>query len=264
VNQSSANKPLASLRPAASVMLFRDADNGPEVLLLERPAQASFGGSWVFPGGGLEHDDSDELYDGLGAQCTETIAQQKLGLQSDALCWFIAAIREVFEETGIVLSECRIDDVEAGTQRNTRFHELCTTIGWQPAAAQLHYVSYWIAPEWVSPRYATRFFAAAMPVEQQCMPDGLECLNYRWLRPEDALVRKDELALTRPTLENLKSVSGYGSTGQLLDELARRTVPSVPVIWPHKVDGEVLLDASPEQLRNLKVSLPTNKSGGDS
>jgi len=244
-------------------MLFRDSDTGPEVLLVERPSHVSFGGSWVFPGGGVESADCDEYFDGLSQACIETAASQRLGIDSNALCWLIAAVREVFEETGIVLSENKLSaavEPESNSNQPALFLDQCRESNWIPSVGRLHYLSFWIAPEWVSPRYATRFFATALPEGQVCRPDGIECLNHKWLKPEEAIEQSSELQLPRPTIENLRSVCGHRKVKELLEALASRPVPLVPVLWPHKVDGELLLDAKPEQLRNLKIMPPGDPS----
>src|SRR5437764_11650565 len=120
-------------RVAASVIVLRDSDNGPEVLLVQRnPAARFMGGAWVFPGGAV-HDEDDEPA--------------------------AAGVRELEEEAGIV-----VDD-----------------------PARLVPWSRWITPAGVKIRYDTWFYVTGAPNGAEGRCDGEECVDLRWLRPEEAL-----------------------------------------------------------------------------
>ncbi|MGB0147408.1 MAG: NUDIX hydrolase, partial [Ilumatobacteraceae bacterium] len=100
------------VRPAATVMLVRDGDEGPEVFMLRRTLSAAFaGGQYVFPGGkvdGTDHaDELEAICDGLD----DAEASARLGVESGGLAWLVAAIRESFEEAGVLLAR-RADETE--------------------------------------------------------------------------------------------------------------------------------------------------------
>jgi len=256
-----------SIRPAASMLLFRDSDTGPEVLLLQRPEHVSFGGAWVFPGGALDSADADP---GLVCHCDidAAAASGLLALPDDGLRWLIAAVRELFEEAGILLAQYSGDHAgdhaadhevarRALLRNDTDFISCCSSGDWQLALSEMRFVSYWVAPDWVSPRYATRFFAARLPAGQHCQPDGVEALDYRWIRPEVAIDEAQALRLPRPTLDNLHVFCGFADVAELLNSLAANRAEQQPVVWPRRVDGELIMDADPDELRNLQINWPS-------
>jgi len=245
-------------------MLFRDSASVPELLLLRRPEHVSFGGAWVFPGGGVEADDRHTGFAELCGADPEQRARQRLSADADGLCWWIAAVRELFEETGIALFRHASPGAELNDARHAllagdvSFSDLSMANNWTFNLERLNYHSYWVAPDWVSPRYATRFFVARLPEGQDCQTDGEESLEHRWLQPDEALAGQDALKLPRPTAENIASVACY----KTMDELLQGTADGqpAPVMWPRQVDGELVLEADLAQLKNLSVRLPGTKS----
>jgi 8-oxo-dGTP pyrophosphatase MutT (NUDIX family) len=166
-------------KPAATVMLLRDADTdeGIEVFMLRRTKAAAFaGGMYVFPGGKVEEADGDGD-DGYA----------------------IAAIRECYEEAGVLLAtdaggRMVADGHPALSYRQAVYdgtidlRQLCAQHGLTPALDRLVWISHWITPVGEAPRrFDTRFFVAAAPPDQSSHHDDNETIASAWVRP-DALV----------------------------------------------------------------------------
>lgn len=108
--------------------------------------------------------------------------------------------------------------------------------------------SRWITPEEVKVRFDTWFFAAEAPAGAEARPDGGECVDARWLRPQDALgeYERGNLMLVFPTIKHLEQLAGAGSVAELLDSARGRTVePVMPRIVPRGDRAEVLLPGEP-------------------
>jgi 8-oxo-dGTP pyrophosphatase MutT (NUDIX family) len=162
-------------RVAASVIVLRDSDAGPEVLLVQRnPAARFMGGAWVFPGGAVHAQDADAA--GTGA-------------------------RELEEEAGLT-----IDDPGA-------------LVPW----------SRWITPAQVKIRFDTWFFVARAPEGAEAACDGEECVDARWLRPQDALDagRGGDLQLVFPTIRHLQELAMLESVDHALEIASRRRIQPI-------------------------------------
>jgi 8-oxo-dGTP pyrophosphatase MutT (NUDIX family) len=182
-------------RVAASVIVMRDSDAGPEVLLVQRnPAARFMGGAWVFPGGAVHDADGDAARTGL---------------------------RELEEEAGLVIGD----------------------------AGELVAWSRWITPAQVKIRFDTWFYVARAPDGAEPKCDGQECVDLRWLRPQDALdaYGRDELLLVFPTIRHLQELSMYESVGKVLDTgRQRRIEPIEPrVVLDQGGVARVLLPGEP-------------------
>ncbi|MEM9714441.1 MAG: hypothetical protein AAGA17_19620, partial [Actinomycetota bacterium] len=169
------------VRDAATVMLVRDGDDGLEVFMLRRNLDSAFvAGAYVFPGGAVDPEDADDpLLDELCVGRTDPDASRSLGVERGGLAYWVAAIRESFEEAGVLLAhtpggefvsfaesdvEERFADhrvaVDAG---RVRLAEVCRAEGLTLAVAELHYFSHWITPKGPPRRYDTRFFVCRAP-----------------------------------------------------------------------------------------------------
>jgi|GEM_PF-2171269 len=229
--------------------------------MLERPTTMSFGGSWVFPGGCLEDQDKSALLSANTTGLSDIEAGSQLQLANHAKSWWLAAVRELFEETGILLSSNAIDAdvVSAGREAllagDIRFPELVQRCGWSFDLASIHYQSFWIAPDWVAPRYATRFFVAALPEAQSTLSKSAEALDLQWFQPAQALQQQARLKLPRPTAENLKLLLEFDSVESALNAIAVRDKPATPAVWPNKVNGAISLRQVPQSLEGLNIHL---------
>lgn len=250
------------LRPAATVMLIRDHPiDGLEVFMLQRTLKAAFAsGMYVFPGGRV--DDVDDGRD-LEAICdgrTDEEASALLGLERGGLAYWVAAIRESFEEAGVLLARrshekdpLRFDDTESQTRfgaarqgvndGSLRFVDLCLRENLRLTTDSIHYVSHWITPVGEARRFDTRFFVAPAPAFQEPLHDDGETIDSLWVTPSEALARHREgkLAMIPPTISNLEFLLKHDTVNSALDAARRVGVP--PSITPRlrtDKDGKVI------------------------
>ncbi|MFO7689723.1 MAG: NUDIX hydrolase [Cryobacterium sp.] len=183
-----------ALGVAATVVLLRDAVYGPEVLLLERPRhRGSFAGAWVFPGGAVDPQDRLAVA-GEGA----STGGEEPGVRR-------AAVREVWEETGLRLSECALVSS-----------------------------SCWVPPAGIPKRMRTWFFLARDPGGTLALAAD-ECIDAEWMRPSAALQRHATgvFTLVSPTWVTLHGLVGHGSVDQIL--AAQRAQP--PRLFTSRMGG---------------------------
>ena len=187
-------------RPASSLVLLRDAPEGLQVLLLERPREDNvLSGAHVFPGGKLDADDSHEAslrrFDAELSSLHARLAEPELDIiESSAL--FMAAVREAFEESGLLLVP-GADETLAARARAMRhegraFSEILQVLDLRLDAQAMHPWSRWVTPKTSSMmrrRFDTRFFVARLPAGQRISTDAREVVSAKWLAPRDALVR---------------------------------------------------------------------------
>lgn len=201
------------VKPAATVMLIRDHDvGGIEVFMMRRTTKAAFaGGMYVFPGGAVDSEDSS---------------------------YEIAAIRECFEEAGVLLarnqngSYLRFDDPSLAERFNLYRHDVhegrrsMTSVlreeGLAPSTDELHWVSHWVTPFGEIRRFDTRFFVTATPEEQEPLHDDKELVDSLWVTPTAALSRskKGELLMLPPTTVNLQFLADHDSVASVLRSAA--------------------------------------------
>jgi 8-oxo-dGTP pyrophosphatase MutT (NUDIX family) len=248
--------------PAATVTLVRDARNGLEVLLLQRSFSAGFmPGVHVFPGGGLDPGDEspEALERSTGPGDAE--ANRLLGIERGGLAYWIAAIREAFEEVGIFLAYGPgggIVDLGGKTAERYRSHrraldqgrsglgEVARAEGLRLATDRLVYFSHWITPVGAPRRYDTRFFLAIAPPEQIAEHDNREAIAHAWMSPGEALecYGRGEIKLRTPTLKTLERFAGFSRAEALV--AAFRAQTEIPALLPRvSKDGRNLLPGDP-------------------
>lgn len=206
------------VRPAATVMLVRDAadgDPGVEVFMLRRTANAVFGaGMYVFPGGRVDViDGADEIApfcDGLD----DATASEQLGIDHGGLAYWVAAVRECFEEAGVLLAvprnggalDLRPQDRHEVHDSSLLLVELCRRDDLLLDLSTTHYVDHWITPVGEQRRFDTRFFISEMPADQEPAHDDQETVDSLWVRPSDALRMQADgvLMMMPPTVVNLR------------------------------------------------------------
>jgi 8-oxo-dGTP pyrophosphatase MutT (NUDIX family) len=239
-------------RPAATVVLLRDpaasgSRPGPEAYLLRRVATMAFAaGMFVFPGGSVDPRD-EELPDASWAgpppsqwagplSCDEPLARS-------LVC---AAVRETFEESGVLLAGPTADEVVADTSgedweidrlalldRSLSLAELLQRRGLMLRADLLRAWAHWVTPEFEPRRYDTRFFVAAMPGEQRTREVGGESDRVTWMRPAAALEAHaaGTLDMLPPTIVTLAELAAYPSIAAVLEAGTARDVrPVLPKI----------------------------------
>jgi 8-oxo-dGTP pyrophosphatase MutT (NUDIX family) len=200
-------------RPSATVLLVRDA-NPWELLLVHRPGGADFApGAYVFPGGTVHEDDrswDDEIRG--------------------------AAVREVFEEVGILLARGAADAhcvrVREMIEGGSTFSQALRELGLEPSLDELVLFARWITPARLRRRYDTRFFLARAPEDQAVRPQDSEVTDWLWTSPASALDSPD-ITLVYATRAILESVAAARDVSGLLSR-ARR-LGEVPVVEPRIV-----------------------------
>lgn len=237
--------------PAATVLLVRDARDGVETFMVERSGFGMFGGLHVFPGGKVDPADRAPDWEPLAQGLDDASASATLGVDEGGLGYWVACIRECFEEAGVLLA-ARADGELLPLEKQTRrerfaawrerlnagtaevFHAMCHEERLTLATDHLAFVSHWITPVGQPKRFDTRFFVARTPAAQEALHDGFEAVESHWIRPEVALDRyaRGELNLISPTFKNLEAIAGYDSTERLLE--AKRAVDpaTIPTILP--------------------------------
>lgn len=215
----------SSIRPAASVLVLRDGPRGVQVLLMRRPERDNDfrSGACVFPGGVLDAADASAHPWCQGLD--DATASRRLGLPSGGLDYFVAALRECFEEVGL-LFVCRPDGhapdlaphAESLREWRGRLHrgqatlaQLCEAFDWRLDLREMAYFSHWLTPVLRPKRFDTRFFVRLAPAEQQAMPDFGEALELMWLTPDEALEPQRALKLLAVTQRTLADMRGFAS-----------------------------------------------------
>lgn len=236
-------------RPAATIVVVRDAPAGLEVLLSRRSeSRDHLSGAWVFPGGVV--DARDRAAHPYCSGLDDAAASALLNLPEGGLDYFVAAVRECFEEAGLLFAAddqgrlVTLDD-SAGERlgawrgrlhrREATLVDFCRDNGLKFAVDRLAYYSHWLTPPGRLKRFDTRFFVAAAPPAQTEAHDGTEILEHAWLRPADALARAVELKLLTPTQKTLEELVHYTDVASLLawaGEARER-----PVITPRMATG---------------------------
>jgi 8-oxo-dGTP pyrophosphatase MutT (NUDIX family) len=242
----SVKRPPVTPSPAATLVLLRDRPGGGvEVLLMQRHHNSKFAaGDYAFPGGKLEPGDTPPDAAAWCAGLDVAEAARVLGLShapDSALAYWVGAIRETFEEVGLLLArdpeggEARIDAPRFIAHRracvadNRAFWTMVREERLTLATDRLVYFAHWITPEDQPYRFDTRFFAAPAPVTQEALHDDREAIDLRWLAPEDApgAMERGEVSLRRPTAMNLALFAGATSAREALAGLAGRPVRTV-------------------------------------
>ena len=230
--------------PAATVILLRDGPAGPEVLLLERHAGSGvLPDMYVFPGGRVEEADRG-LLEHTGSLLPD---DPDLALPTVDPVWAAgylgAAIRETFEEAGILLARARksgeaIDpgqalllgrlrlDLQSG---RLHFGDLLLEHDLALDARALAVHGHWITPEVVKRRFDTVFFSALAPAGQMATHDGVESSSHLWIRPEEALAQAaaGTRSIVFPTLCNLETLCGFERARDVWESSRARPVVTV-------------------------------------
>jgi 8-oxo-dGTP pyrophosphatase MutT (NUDIX family) len=237
-----------TLPDASTVILLRDRTCGPyEIFLMRRRrSQAFMGGAHVFPGGRLDDADADpelaSCVGGFRATDAKRLIQETDLPEPTALGLFIAAIRETFEEAGVLLArDARGSAVDlSAPETAARFaayrlelhegrlalSELVRREGLLLAPDLLVPYSHWITPESEPRRFDTRFFLARLPEGQVPVHDRMELTESRWMTPAAALEEHAarRIVLMPPTLMTIEDLLTFSDTGQLFDAARSRRI----------------------------------------
>ncbi len=250
--------------PAASVVLLRQREPiGFELYMLSRPMSSRFaGGALVFPGGAVEPSDSLPsvlaLCSGLSPEGAHRVFVERGSRPprsgTAAIAFWVAAIRELFEEVGVLLatdSSGRIVSMDRPETRErydryramlqagqTTIEEFCRAEGLCLACDRLVYFSHWITPPGLWPkRYDTRFFLARLPEGQAPAVSGDELAGGIWLHPSQALegMATGQFQIVFPTEKHLRRFLAFSTLGELLAFAETKAAPTVlPQVREHE------------------------------
>jgi 8-oxo-dGTP pyrophosphatase MutT (NUDIX family) len=220
-------------------MLLRDTEAGVEVFMMRRTLNAAFvGGFYVFPGGAVDAADRVAEVEGSCIGLTDVDASEQLGIASGGLAFWVAAVRECFEEAGVLLAagpdgvlvdfaddaiEARFEGYRSAVHSGERrLIDVCADEGLRLAVGDIEYVSHWITPPGEPRRFDTRFFVAHAPVGQRPLHDDNETIASLWVRPLDALERQKtgELQMILPTITHLEYLAAFNTADEAMADAA--------------------------------------------
>jgi 8-oxo-dGTP pyrophosphatase MutT (NUDIX family) len=248
-------------RAAATIVLLRDGAEDMEILLMRRSRKAGFApGAYVFPGGRVDTSDALPSVVSLLDDLDPDTARQRLEHNGEppAIAYYLAALREAFEETGIMVGlredgsapptaaeDPDVDEIrDALMGDRIGFHEAIERLGCRIAGDAIEYIAHWITPEPEPRRYDTRFFAAKVRAGATAIIDPREMTDALWLSPGDALARLDrgELPMVFPTIKTIEALSRYDSADEALEgygaEPVRTILPTL-VVTPTGIGLEI-------------------------
>ena len=250
-----------AIRPAATVMLIDDRPDL-QVFMMKRHANTVFaGGMWVFPGGAVDHQDEASYFDGIVTHRSDAQASALMELTSGGLAYYMAAIRETFEEAGVLLALHRDDETllqidddafdrfkHYRDQLNAGKLDLKTILeleSLQADVGQMHYIARWITPHGSPRRFDARFFIAQIPSNQIPEHDDGELVNSVWLPPAEILERagKEEMILMSPTLRMIKSLAQFESAAEVIRSAAAN--PTDQIARVHQKTGIIIMPGEP-------------------
>ena len=232
-------------RRASTVMLVRDGGRGPEVFMLRRVAGMAFAANMmVFPGGGVDPRDGEPHLPWAGPSPAEWAA--KLGCSdAEAQMYVAAAIREVFEECGVLLasatSDGRLADVSGPQWRQIRdglvnrelsLHQVLDDAGLLLRADLIHVKAHWLTPEFEPRRFDTWFFAAVMPEHQEADGETSEADHSAWFVPDDLLEQyaAGTALMLPPTVVCVEEIRGAASAEEFVAH-----ADDLPLVMPEIV-----------------------------
>ena len=231
--------------PSATLLLVRDTADGLEVFMVKRNTTIDFmPGAMVFPGGKVDPADSDPALTASWRHAD--------GRFPEAVTARVAAIRESFEECGILLARERGSDAlldETRTRSIDAKHRAALCRGERNLAAIVAeedlelagdlpaHFAHWITPEMMPRRFDTHFFLVEAPAGQSAVHDGDESVDSAWITPQQAIAEEaaERLSIIFPTLMQLRKLARHASVA---DALAASRAEPVVTVLPHIEEGE--------------------------
>ena len=257
-------------KKAATVILLRDKKpEGFEVFLLKRHEKSSFmGGNFVYPGGRVDQNDGTleicSFSKGMTFDKAQTILRGTSS-REESFAYWIAAIRELFEEAGVLLAydqkgnlfqkgnrdeqEKFLNYRELLQKRKISICEMAQNEKLLFALDELYYYAHWITPEARSERFDTRFFLAQYPFGQEASHDQKETTAGIWITPRKALEEnlKGEVMLSPPTLKTLEDLSRFKSIDEVFCSLKGKEIqPILPILTKISDNPLIIFPWDPE------------------
>jgi glyoxylase-like metal-dependent hydrolase (beta-lactamase superfamily II)/8-oxo-dGTP pyrophosphatase MutT (NUDIX family) len=237
-------------RPAATLILLRDGASGPEVLMLQRTQSAAFlGGAYVFPGGSLDESDADP----------RILKRVRGEAKVPPAPYWVAAVRECFEEAGVLLGVEAKRAESLMHYRKRPFVELLENEDLQIPAHAMAYYGHWITAPGRPRRFDTRFFLAVAPEGQAGSHDAAETVHDLWITPREALERgaRKEIELVDATRNALRDLQSFSTAREAFDAVRARPEPEVNrACWAQGKDGAKLFRRGDPQYFEIHWSDP--------
>lgn len=276
----------ATPKKATTVILLRECDpEGLEVFLLKRHEKSSFmGGNFVYPGGRVDREDGSLELCSYSRGTTFEDAHRMLGRTlspEESFAHWIAGIRELFEEAGILLAydhtgnpfeykneEDRRRFIDYRDQLQKGKITICQIAKESNillALDQLYYYAHWITPEARSERFDTRFFLARHPEGQEASYDQKETTEGIWIAPRKALEEnsKGKMALSPPTLKTLEDFSRFETVEEVFDSLKEKNIqPILPILTKITNEPTILLPEDQEYEIFQRGEIPVSINHG--
>ena len=241
---------IAAAVPASTVVLLR-ADDPFEVFLVRRNDSIAFlGGAHVFPGGRVDPADHTDDVDATAENIRAAVARMADVPAEVAIAHHVAAIRELFEEAGVLLARpltARSVDRLAADRRDllsgqTTFADIIDREHLQLSVDELAYFAHWVTPEIEIRRFDTRFFIARAPEGQTPIHDAGETTHSEWIEPAAAIerCRSGLISLPPPTWTTLEMLARFESIDAIFDWARRKPIPRVQPRF-EKRGGQTLL-----------------------
>lgn len=245
------SSPRQDIRSASTVVLLRDGMAGLEVLLLRRDPRAKFfPGFHVFPGGAVLPEDCAHRAVARVTGMTDAEASTRLDVTANGLSFWLAAVRETFEECGITLAT----DESGGTLEPERVRAILAERAALNAgtasfadvldahrvvipAQTLVYFDHWLTPAGRPRRFDTRFFVARVPAGQTVSHDGAEIVETRWVSPQQALeqANRNEIQIANPTTAAIRMLARWSNVDEVL--AAARALTEIEANRPCTAQG---------------------------
>jgi len=249
---------VAQFRPASTVVLLRPSRARFDVFLVRRSDAVAFmGGAHVFPGGRVDPD--DRIADARAmADGGEAAAARMPDVSPEhAVAHSVAALRELFEEAGVLLARRngRIVTIDGDSPNRFAAHRhsllagtssfagILGAEGLRLALDELTYFAHWVTPEIEIRRFDARFFVARAPEGQTPVHDEGETIDSEWLDPAEAIARarNEEIALPPPTWTTLSALAKFGSIDDVMQWAGRTPIPRVQPGFLRRGDETLVL-----------------------
>ncbi len=226
------------IRPAATVIIVRNASPQYEIFMLRRTHQAAFaGGMYVFPGGRVDDEDHSPVYDDFHTGPDAKQSKQREALGDSWQAYWIAGIRETFEESGLMLAYDDSNSILSYDEESwVKFRDyrklltagelsladICQKENLKLAIDLIHFYNRWITPEGRPRRFDTRFFITQAPAKQAGEHDGTETVDSLWISPSKALElhARDKFGMMAVTARQLTAFSEYNTADDFI-QMAR-------------------------------------------
>ena len=233
----------APTKPAATVVLVRDTDEGMQVFLVQRARGSAFmGGAYVFPGGKLDPGDTDAA---LLARCTgtdrerarEALCEQDASDPSEALGLHVAALRETFEEAGVLFADAAssldVAALRAELAAGAAFGELVERHQLALRVDRLVPFARWVTPAVEKRRFDARFFVAQVDASESASHDERETIAAIWRTPREAIAMHHEgrIDLPPPTLRTLEELAPLARAADVIALASSRRPPFVRPVF---------------------------------